>query len=120
MQDRGVHEVMKLESIELQEPAEERMYRKSEPPYQIGDEAYPLPFVGTWGNLRLLPTFVGGQPGSNRNHKGWREISPRLELHQLVVRNRASPPISWQRAGSARRGAASTVHDGMDSWSDAL
>ena len=111
---------MKLESVELQEPAEEWMYRKSEPPYQIGDEAYPLPFVGTWGNLRLLPTFVGGQPGSNQNHKGRREISPRLELHQLVVRNRASPPISWQRAGSARRGAALTVHDGMDSWSKAL
>ena len=111
---------MKLESVELQEPAEEWMYRKSEPPYQIGDEAYPLPFVGIWGNLRLLPTFVGGQPGSNRNHKGRREISPRLELHQLVVRNRASPPISWQRAGSARRGAALTVHDGMDSWSKAL
>ena len=69
---------MKLESVELQEPAEEWMYRKSEPPYQIGDEAYPLPFVGTWGNLRLLPTFVGGQPGSNRNHKGRREISPPL------------------------------------------
>ena len=72
---------MKLESVELQEPAEEWMYRKSEPPYQIGDEAYPLPFVGIWGNLRLLPTFVGGQPGSNRNHEGRREISPRLELH---------------------------------------
>ena len=42
---------MELESVELQKPAEERMYRKSEPPYQIGDEAYPLPFVGIWGNL---------------------------------------------------------------------
>ena len=81
MQDRGRHEVMELESVELQEPAEERMYRKSESPYQIGDEAYPLPFVGTWGSLRLLPTLVGGQPGSNRNHEGRREISLCLELH---------------------------------------
>ena len=111
---------MELESVELQEPAEERMYRKSESPYQIGDEAYPLPFVGTWGNLRLLPTFVGGQPGSNRNHEGRGEISLRLERHQLVVRDRTSPPISWQRAGSARGGAASMVHDGMDFWSEAL
>ena len=78
VQNGGRCKVMKLESVELQEPAEERMYRKSEPPYQIGDEAYPLPFVWIWGNLRLLPTFVGGQPGSNRNHKGRREISPRL------------------------------------------
>ena len=45
---------MKLESVELQEPVEEWMYRKSEPPYQIGDEAYPLPFVGIWGSLRLI------------------------------------------------------------------
>ncbi len=72
---------MELESVELQKPTEERMYRKSEPPYQIGDEAYPLPFVGTWGGLRLLPTFVGGQPGSNRNHKGWGKVSLCLERH---------------------------------------
>ena len=81
MQDRGGREVMNLESVELQEPAEERMYRKSEPPYQIWDEAYPLPFVGTWGSLCLLPALIGGQPGSNRDHEGRREISPRLELH---------------------------------------
>ena len=81
MQNRGGCEVMELESVELQKPAEERMYGKSEPPYQIGDEAYPLPFVGTWGSLRLLPTFVGGQPGSNRNHEGRGEISLRLEHH---------------------------------------
>ena len=111
---------MELESVELQKPAEERMYRKSKPPYQIGDEAYPLPFVGTRGGHRLLPTFVGGQPGSNRDHKGRRKISLRLERHQLVVRDRTFPPISWQRAGSARAGAASTVHDGMDFWSEAL
>ena len=81
MQVRGGREVMELESVELQEPAEEWMYRKSEPPYQIGDEAYPLPFVGTWGSLRLLPTFVGGKSGSNRNHEGWGKISLGLEHH---------------------------------------
>ena len=81
MQDRGGRKVMELESVELQEPAEKRMYRKSESPYQIRDEAYPLPFVGTWGSLCLLPTLVGGQPGSNRDHEGRRKISPRLELH---------------------------------------
>ena len=81
MQDRGGCEVMELESVELQEPTEEWMYRKSESPYQIRDEAYPLPFVGTWGSLCLLPTLVGGQPGSNWDHEGRREISPRLELH---------------------------------------
>ena len=72
---------MKLESVELQEPAEEWMYRKSKPPYQIGDEAYPLPFVGTWDSLRLLPTLIGGQPGSNRDHVGWGEKPLGLERH---------------------------------------
>ena len=33
MQNRGGREVMELESVELQKAAEERMYRKSEPPY---------------------------------------------------------------------------------------
>ena len=33
VQNRGGREVMELESIELQKPAEERMYGKSEPPY---------------------------------------------------------------------------------------
>ena len=80
MQYGGRREVVQLEAIELQEPPEKRMNWKSEPPYQIGDKAYPPPFVGIRGNLRLLPTFVGGEPGSNRNHKGRREISPRLEL----------------------------------------
>ena len=72
---------MELESVELQEPAEERMYRKSEPPYQIGDEAHPLSFRGARGGLRLLPTFVGGQPGSNRGHVGWGEKPLGLERH---------------------------------------
>ena len=51
MQNPGGREVVELESVELQKPVEEQMYRKSEPPYQIGDEAYPLPFVGIWGSL---------------------------------------------------------------------
>ena len=72
---------MKLESVELQEPAEERMYRKSKPPYQIGDEAYPLSFGGIGDALRLLPTLVGGQSGSNRNHKGRGKVSLCLERH---------------------------------------
>ena len=72
---------MKLESVELQEPAEEWMYRKSEPPYQIGDEAYPLPLIGARGSLRLPPTLISNQPGLNRDHEGRREISPRLELY---------------------------------------
>ena len=33
MQDRRGREVMELESIELQDPPEKRMYRKSESPY---------------------------------------------------------------------------------------
>ena len=71
---------MQLEAVKLQEPAEERMYWESESPYQIGDEAYPLPFVGTWGNLCLLPTFVGGEPGSDGNHIRWREKSLSLQF----------------------------------------
>ena len=33
VQNRGGLEVMKLESVELQEPLEKRMYGKPEPPY---------------------------------------------------------------------------------------
>ena len=72
---------MVLESVELQKAAEEWMYRKSEPPYQIGDEAYSLPLIGAWGRLRLPPTLINDQPGSNRDREGRREVSPRLELH---------------------------------------
>ena len=70
VQDGGRCKVVKLESIELQEPLEKRMYGKSESSYQIRDEAYPLSFGGIGDALRLLPTLVGGQSGSNRNHKG--------------------------------------------------
>ena len=44
VQDGGRCEVVKLEFIELQEPPEKRMNWKSEPSYQIRDEAYPLSF----------------------------------------------------------------------------
>ena len=71
---------MEPESVELQEPAEERMYRKSESPYLIWDEAYPLPIIGAWGSLRLPPTLISDQPGLNWDNEGRREISPRLEL----------------------------------------
>ena len=97
---------MELESVELQEPAEEWMYRKSESPYQIGDEAYPLPFVGTWGSLRLLPTLVGGQPGSNRDHEGRREISPPLgaSLARYVEQSISSNllAVGWERERRSR------------------
>ena len=81
MQDRGGREVVELESVELQEPAEERMYRESESPYQIRDEAYSLPFIGAWGSLRLPPTLISNQSGPDWDHEGRREKSPRLELH---------------------------------------
>ena len=42
VQDGGRGEVMPLEAIELQVPAEEWMDWKSESPQQIRDEAYPL------------------------------------------------------------------------------
>ena len=72
---------MPLEAVKLQEPAEERMNWKSEPSYQIRDKAYPLSFGGIGDALRLLPTLLGGQSGSNRNHEGWGKISLGLERH---------------------------------------
>ena len=95
VQNGGGCKLMKLESIELQEPPEKRMYGKTESSYQIRDEAYPLPLIGAWGSLRLPPTLIRDQPGSNRDHEGRREISLCLELHQLAVRDRTSPPVSW-------------------------
>ena len=47
----------------------------------VVDEAYPLSFGGIGDALRLLPTLVGGQSGSNRNHKGWGKVSLCLEHH---------------------------------------
>ena len=73
--------MVELESVEHQEPAEERMYWKSEPPYQIGDKAYSLPLIGVWSVLRLPPTLISNQSGLDWDHEGRREKSPRLELH---------------------------------------
>ena len=81
VQNGGRCKVMKLESVELQEPPEKRMYRKSESPYQVGDEAYLLSFGGIRDALRLLPALVGGQSGSNPNHKGRGKVSLCLERH---------------------------------------
>ena len=72
-------EVVKLESVELQEPPEKRMNRKSEPSYQIRDKAYPLSFGGIGDALRLLSTIIGVKPGSNRDHVGWGEKPLGLE-----------------------------------------
>ena len=73
--------MVELESVELQEPAEERMYWKFESPYQIGDKAYSLPLIGAWSVLRLPPTLISNQSGPDWDHEGRREKSPRLELH---------------------------------------
>ena len=81
MQDRSGREVVELESVELQEPAEERMYWKSESPYQIGDKAYSLPLIGAWSVLCLPPTLISNQSIPDWDHEGRREKSPRLELH---------------------------------------
>ncbi len=81
VQNGGRCEVVKLESVELQEPPEKRMYGKTESSYQIRDEAYPLSSGGIGDALRLLPTLVGGQSGSNRNHESWGKISLGLERH---------------------------------------
>ena len=68
VQNGGRCKVVKLESVEIQEPPEKRMYRKSESPYQVGDEAYPLSFGGIGDALRLLSAIIGGEPGSNWDH----------------------------------------------------
>ena len=46
VQDGGRCEVVKLESIELQEPPEKRMYRKSESPYSVGTKHTRSPLEG--------------------------------------------------------------------------
>ena len=60
MQYGGWGEVMKLEAVELQELAQERMGWKSESPQQIGDEAYPLSLGWVWRALRLVHTIISG------------------------------------------------------------
>ena len=56
----GRGEVMQREDIALQEPAEEWMDWKSEPPQQKRDKAYPLPPRWVRESLRLLPAIIGG------------------------------------------------------------
>ena len=51
---------MQLETIELQEPAEEWVDWKPKPPQQIRDKAYPLPSRWVRKGLRLLLAIIGG------------------------------------------------------------
>ena len=81
VQNGGRHKVVQLEAVELQEPPEKWMNWKSEPSYQIRDEAYLLSFGRIGDALRLLSALVGGESGSNRNHEGWGKKSLRLECH---------------------------------------
>ena len=81
VQNGGRCEVVKLESVELQEPPEKRMNWKSEPSYQIRDKAYLLSLRGIGTALRLLSAIIGGKPGSNRDHIGRGEKSLGLERH---------------------------------------
>ena len=46
MHDGGWGEVMQLETIVLQEPAEEGMDWKPDAPQQVGNKAHPFPLVG--------------------------------------------------------------------------
>ena len=81
VQNGGRREVVKLESIELQEPLEKRMNWKSERSYQIRDKANPLSLGGIGKALRLLSAIIGGKPGSNGDHICWREESLGLQLY---------------------------------------
>ena len=81
VQNGGRCKVVKLESVELQEPPEKRINWKSEPSYQIRDKAHPLSFGGAGDALRLLSVLIGGESGSNRNHEGWGKKSLGLERH---------------------------------------
>ena len=75
MQYRGGREIVQLEAVELQKPAEKWMNWKSQSPYYIGDEAHPLSFGGIGGALRLLSAIIGGESGSDWDHIGLREKS---------------------------------------------
>ena len=55
VQNGGRCEVVKLESVELQEPPEKWMNWKSEPSYQMRDTAYPLSLGGIGKALRCSP-----------------------------------------------------------------
>ena len=60
MQYGGRSEVMQLEAVILQEPAEERMDWKSEAPQQVRDKAYSLSPGWVGETLCLLPAIVSG------------------------------------------------------------
>ena len=60
MQYGGRGEVMQLEAIELQEPAEKWVDWKHESPQQIRDKAYPLPLEWVGKALCFLPAIIGG------------------------------------------------------------
>ena len=50
-------------------------------------QSISAPFGGVGDALRLLPTLVGGQSGSNRNHEGWGKVSLGLEHHKLAMQD---------------------------------
>ena len=81
VQNGGRRKVVQLEAVELQEPPEKWMNWKSEPSYQIRDEAYLLSFGRIGDALRLLSALIGGESGSNQNHEGRGKISLCLERH---------------------------------------
>ena len=81
MQYGGGREIVQLEAVELQKPAEEWMNWESQSPYYIGDEAHPLSFRGIGGALCLLSTIIGGESGSDRDHIGLREKFLGLKRH---------------------------------------
>ena len=56
----GRSEVVQLETVELQEPAEEWVDWKPKLSQQIRDKAYPLPSRWVRKVLRLLPAIIGG------------------------------------------------------------
>ena len=60
MQYGGRREVVQVETIELQEPAEEWVDWKPKPPQQIRDRAYSLPSRWVRKGLRLPPAIIGG------------------------------------------------------------
>ena len=64
--------------------------------------------------LCLLSAAIGGDPSSNWDHICWGKKPLGLKHYKFTMRDGASLPIPRLGAGSARGGAASAVHDGMD------
>ena len=79
MQYRAGREIVQLEAVELQKPAEKGMNLKSKSSYEIRDETHPLSFGGIGAALRLLSAIIGGESGSDRDHIGLREKSVGLK-----------------------------------------